>query len=191
MGKNKIKIGLIQSEVEKGIDRNLEKTERLAKEASSKGADIVCLQELFAMKYFAQTKNKGFFKFAEHTPGRITNFLSETAKRNKIVLIGSLFEKNIGGKYYNTCLIFDENGKIICKYRKIHVPYDPCYYEQFYFSNGNLGFVQCTAKGVKIAPLICYDQWFPEAARVNAVNGAKIIFYPTAIGWIEEMKKNE
>ena len=187
-----IKIGLIQAKASGKIDENFVKTAKCVKIAAGKGASIVCLQELFSAKYFAQKENKEFFKSAEKIPGKITNFLSKTAKDNKITLVaGSLFEKAEDGKYYNTSLIFDEKGNLKAKYRKIHIPHDPKYYEQYYFSSGNLGYVQFDAHDAKIAPLISYDQWFPEAARINALKGAQIIFYPTAIGWTGEMKKNE
>lgn len=188
---HKLKIGLVQTKASDKIEANLGKTAKYVNIAAGKGADIVCLQELFATKYFVQREDKGFFKLAEKIPGKITNFLSKTAKNNKITIVGgSLFEKD-GSKYYNTSLIFDEKGNLKAKYRKIHIPYDPKYYEQYYFSSGNLSYVQAEVHNVKIAPLICYDQWYPEAARINALKGAQIIFYPTAIGWTSDMKKNE
>ncbi len=192
MSENKIKIGLVQSEVSEDIDANLDNTAKLVNAASRKGAKIVCLQELFAARYFAQAEDKKYFSYAEKIPGKITSFLSNAAKENNIALVGgSLFEKGDDNKYYNTALIFNENGKMISKYRKIHIPYDQKYYEQFYFSPGNLGFVQTKAYNATISPLICYDQWYPEASRINALKGAQIIFYPTAIGWFNEMRKDE
>lgn len=189
---NKIMVGLVQAEVNENIDTNLEKTAKWIHEASKKGADIVCLQELFAIRYPAQKEDKSAFSLAEKIPGKITNFLSKAAKENKVVLVsGSLFEKTADGKYYNTSLIFNEAGKIIAKYRKIHIPNDPFYYEKFYFLPGDLGFVQAGIKGTIISPLICYDQWYPEAARINVLKGSQAIFYPTAIGWSEEMKEKE
>jgi len=192
MGGNKIKIGLVQAQVSEDIDANLEKTAKYIHEASKKGADIVCLQELFAIRYPAQKEDKSAFSLAEKIPGKITNFLSKAAKENKVALVGgSLFEKGDDNKYYNTSLIFNEAGNIIAKYRKIHIPNDQFYYEKFYFSPGNSGFVQAGIKGIIISPLICYDQWYPEAARINALNGSQVIFYPTAIGWFDEMKEKE
>jgi len=196
---SKLKLGLVQAKVSNKIDTNLNKTAKSIKKAAEKGANIVCLQELFAVPYFAQTENKEFFKLAEAIPGKITSFLCQAAKENSIAIIGgSLFEKGDDNKYYNTSLVFDANGKLIAKYRKIHVPYDPNYYEQYYFSSGNLGYAQAALNNIKnninnikIAPLICYDQWYPEAARINALKGAQIIFYPTAIGWFERLKKYE
>ncbi len=192
MGGNIIRIGLVQAEVTESIDANLEKTAKCIHEASKKGAHIVCLQELFAVRYPAQKEDKSAFSLAEKIPGKITNFLSKAAKENKVALVsGSLFEKTADGKYYNTSLIFNETGNIIAKYRKIHIPNDPLYYEKFYFSPGNLGFVQARIKDIIISTLICYDQWYPEAARINALKGSQIIFYPTAIGWFKEMKEKE
>ena len=191
MANLKLKIGLVQASVGSDLDKNLEKTGKMAAQAAKQGASIVCLQELFASKYFCQSENKEVFKAAEKIPGKQSKFLSELAKKNNITLVGgSIFEKD-GSRYYNTSLTFDKNGKIIAKYRKTHIPHDPYYYEQYYFSPGNLGYVQVQANGIKIAPMICYDQWYPEAARVNALKGAHLIFYPTAIGWTTDMKKLE
>ena len=188
----KLKIGIVQTKVSDDIIQNLGKTDKFVAEAAKKGASIVCLQELFAMRYFCQDKQKNTFGLAEVIPGKVSNFLAETARQNKVTLVGgSLFEKGEGGKYYNTSLIFDEKGKLRAKYRKIHIPYDPKYYEQYYFTSGNLGYAQANLHGVKIASLICYDQWYPEAARINALKGAQVIFYPTAIGWTQDMKKLE
>ena len=192
LGIDRLKVGLVQAKLSDKIEANLGKTAKYIQKAARKGAVIVCLQELFAMPYFPQKENKQLFDLAEKIPGKITNFLSKTAEDNKITLVGgSLFEKGEGGRYYNTTLVFDQKGIMIGKYRKIHIPHDPNYYEQFYFSSGNLGYVQAEAQGVRIAPLICYDQWYPEAARVNALKGAQMIFYPTAIGWTKDIKKNE
>ena len=191
MADKKVKIGLVQAKASDGIESNLKNTAKLVGNGASKGAKIICLQELFATKYFCQEEKKEVFGMAESIPGKLAKFLSNTAKENKISLIGgSIFEKD-GNKYYNTSLVFDENGKLKAKYRKIHIPYDPKYYEQFYFSSGNIGYTQAYVAGVKVSPLICYDQWYPEAARINALKGAQIIFYPTAIGFTKDMKQNE
>ena len=192
MPNQKLKIGLVQTKVDNDLDKNLDNTARFVSLAAKKGASIVCLQELFGMRYFCQHEKKELFGLAEIIPGKISHFLSETAKQNKITLVGgSLFEKGEDDKYYNTSLTFDENGKLRAEYRKIHIPNDPKYYEQYYFSSGNHGYVQANIHGVKIAPLICYDQWYPEAARINALKGSQIIFYPTAIGFTKDMKKLE
>jgi len=187
-----LKIGLIQTKVHENVEENLAKTERFIKQAAKRGAEIVCLQELFAHRYFAQTKNERFFELAEPIPGRLSQFLSKCASENRIVLIGgSIYERGEDGKFYNTSLIFDSRGNLTGKYRKMHIPQDPNYYEQDYFSPGNLGYVQVRTGKAVIAPLICYDQWYPEAARVNAIEGAQIIFYPTAIAWFKELKRDE
>ncbi len=204
MPTNKLKIGLVQAKVSSSINENLDRTAKFIGQAAKKGASIACLQELFAAPYFAQKEDKSVFSSAEKIPGKIADFLSKCAKENKISLVsGSLFEKGNDGKFYNTSLVFDSSGKLISKYRKIHIPQDPSYYEQFYFSSGNLGYQQVKVSGkaseknhdgrfdAVIAPLICYDQWFPEAARINALKGAQLLFYPTAIGWTKEMKQLE
>ncbi|MAG91836.1 acyltransferase [Candidatus Woesearchaeota archaeon] len=189
---NKIKIGLVQTESSSELRENFDKTSKYINEAAKKGATIICLQELFAMQYLGQKEDKELFALAEKIPGKITNFLSDAAKTNKITLVGgSLFEKAENDKYYNTSLIFDPEGKTIAKYRKIHIPHDEKYFEQFYFSSGDLGYVQAKVPNATIAPLICYDQWYPEPARINALKGAQIIFYPTAIGWLEDFRENE
>ena len=192
MKKDLIKVGLIQTAVGDDVDDNLEKTALLIKQAARKGAEIVCLQELFACRYFAQVEDDRFFDMAEAVPGRLSQFLSESAANNRVQLIGgSIYEKGGDGKFYNTSLIFDSRGEMTGKYRKMHIPHDPNYYEQHYFSPGDLGYVQVNMGKTVVAPLICYDQWYPEAARVNAIQGAQLIFYPTAIGWFKELRRDE
>ncbi|PYS28946.1 MAG: acyltransferase [Acidobacteria bacterium] len=192
MSKNLIKIGLIQAKVGENVEENLERTAGFVKQAARKGAEIVCLQELFAYRYFAQIKDDRFFELAESVPGRLSRFLSECAAANRVVLIGgSIYERSAGGKFYNTSLIYDSSGALAGTYRKMHIPHDPNYYEQYYFSPGDLGYVQVKTGKTIVAPLICYDQWYPEAARVNAIQGAQVIFYPTAIGWFKELRRDE
>jgi len=192
MTSQSIKVGLIQTKVSDDLQQNLDKTAGFIKQASKSGAGIVCLQELFAYRYFAQTKDKKYFELAESIPGRLSNFLAECAANNRVSLIGgSIYEKGDDGKFYNTTLIYDPKGNLTGKYRKMHIPHDPNYYEQYYFTPGDLGYVQAKAGKTVIAPLICYDQWYPEAARVNAIEGARIIFYPTAIGWFKELRRDE
>src|SRR5437879_1005515 len=187
-----LKIALIQSRISENLPENLENASRLIKQAARRGAELVCLPELFAHRYFAQAKAKRFFEFAQSVPGRLSKFLSECAAVNRVFLIGgSIFESAGDGKFYNTSLIYDRRGRLAGKYRKMHIPHDPNYYEQYYFSPGNLGYVQVDTGKAVIAPLICYDQWYPEAARVNAIQGAQILFYPTAIGWFKELKRCE
>jgi len=187
-----MKIALIQTRVSDRLEENLDKTARFIKQAAKKGAEVVCLQELFAHRYFAQTKDEKFFEIAETVPGNLSAYLAGCASANKVTLIGgSIYEKGGDGKYYNTSLIYDPRGKLTGKYRKMHIPHDPNYYEQYYFTPGDLGYVQVNAAKAIIAPLICYDQWYPEAARINAIQGVQIIFYPTAIGWFKELKRDE
>ena len=192
MAKHYVKVGLIQTKVGNDLQSNLDKTASFIKKAAKKGAEIVCLQELFASRYFAQTKDDAFFDIAEKATGNLSSFLSDCASENHVLLIGgSIYEKGDDGKYYNTTLIYDSRGKLAGKYRKMHIPHDPNYYEQYYFTQGDIGYVQVNTGSTIVAPLICYDQWFPEAARINAINGAEIIFYPTAIGWFKELKRDE
>ena len=192
MPKRSVKVGLIQLKVSDDLEENLEKTARYIKNAAKRGAEIVCLQELFAYRYFAQTKDDRFFALAEPVPGRLSRFLADCASLNRVLLIGgSIYEKGDDGKFYNTSLIFDATGNLAGKYRKMHIPHDPNYFEQYYFSAGDIGYVQVSTGSTVIAPLICYDQWYPEAARINTIQGAQIIFYPTAIGWFKELKRDE
>jgi len=192
MRKRSLKVGLVQTRVTDSLENNLDKTEAFIKAAGKKGAEVVCLQELFAQRYFAQTKDKKFFESAQPVPGPISRFLSNCASANKIVLIGgSIYERGADAKLYNTALIYGAEGELLGKYRKMHIPHDPNYYEQFYFTPGNLGYLHVDAGKAVIAPLICYDQWYPEAARINAMKGTEVIFYPTAIGWFKELKRDE
>jgi N-carbamoylputrescine amidase len=192
MKKHSIKVGLVQTKVGENVQENLERTAQFIKQAAKKGAAIVCLQELFASRYFAQTKDDRFFDVAEPVSGRISQFLAECAAANRVLLVGgSIYEKGEDGRFYNTTLIYDSNGSLAGKYRKMHIPHDPNYYEQYYFSPGDLGYVQIKTAETVIAPLICYDQWYPEAARINTIHGAQIIFYPTAIGWFKELRRDE
>ncbi len=187
-----LRLGLVQTRATPDVGRNLEAAGRLVGEAARRGAEIVCLPELFAGRYFAQTEDRVFRELAEPVPGRISRFLAETASRQHVTLVGgSLYEKGRDGRRYNTTLIYGPAGRLLGKYRKMHIPHDPKYYEQFYFTPGNLGYVQVPTGKAVVAPLICYDQWFPEAARINTVRGAEIIFYPTAIGWFDALKRDE
>ncbi|MDO8427635.1 MAG: carbon-nitrogen hydrolase [Candidatus Diapherotrites archaeon] len=173
-------------------ETNLEKAIQKINQAAQKGAQIICLPELFNTLYFPQVpKNKKFFQYAEKIPGKTTKSLGKIAKENKIVLIaGSIFEK-AGNKYYNTTVVFNEKGKLLGKYRKTHIPHDPNFFEQHYFEPGNTGYRVFKTKYGNIGTLICYDQWFPEAARINALMGADIVFYPTAIGTNKHLHQTE
>ena len=185
----KVKIGIIQSKISDNIELNIISAIKSIKKAASKKARIICLPELFLSTYFCQTENHSNFKLAEKIPGKITNIFSNLANELGVILILSLFEKRTSGFYHNTSIIINERGKILAKYRKMHIPDDPGYYEKFYFTPGDLGFKSVKTKFGKIGPLICWDQWFPEAARLTALKGAQIIIYPTAIGWHPKEKK--
>ena len=163
---------------------NLKKAIVRVGEAAKKGAQIVCLQELFRSQYFCQTEDIELFKLAETIPGPSTEVLSKVARQKKVVIIASLFEKRAAGVYHNTAVIIDANGKLAGTYRKMHIPDDPLYYEKFYFTPGDLGFRTHNTKYGKVGTLVCWDQWFPEAARLTALSGAQFLFYPTAIGWL-------
>ena len=192
MPKHTLKIGLVQTKVSEDMDSNLEKTDAFIKIAARKGAEVVCLQELFPQRYFAQTKSKKFFESAQRVPGPLSRFLADCASANSITLIGgSIYERGADDRFYNTSLIYGPKGELRGKYRKMHIPHDPNYYEQYYFAPGNLGYLQVKTGKTVIAPLICYDQWYPEAARINAIQGSQVIFYPTAIGWFKELKRDE
>jgi N-carbamoylputrescine amidase len=179
-----VKVGLIQMSCGETPSANLAKAMERIEAAAKKGARIVCLQELFRSRYFCQSEDAGNFKFAETIPGPSTEALGQLARRKKIVIVASLFEKRAAGIYHNTAVVIDADGSIAGKYRKMHIPDDPLYYEKFYFTPGDLGFPSFQTRYAKIAVLICWDQWFPEGARLATLAGAQIIFYPTAIGWI-------
>jgi N-carbamoylputrescine amidase len=182
-------IGLVQNAVSPDIVANLEKTDACIGDAVANGAQIVCLQELFATPYIAIEEDETLLDTAEPIPGKVSTFLETMATKYSVALVGgSLYELDEDGQRYNTSLVLDSDGSIVAKYRKMHVPQDPYYYEKFYFSPGNLGYVQASVAGTIVAPLICYDQWYPEPARINVLKGkVEIIFYPTAIGWFDEM----
>ncbi|MBN2479788.1 MAG: carbon-nitrogen hydrolase [Parachlamydiales bacterium] len=185
-----MKIALIQTDADEEKEKNLQKHINLIEKAAKSGAQIVCLQELFLTKYFCQKEDSKYFELAENFPNETTELLSSLAKKNNIVLISSLFEKRAQGLFHNTTICFDADGKILGKYRKMHIPDDPGFYEKFYFTPGDLGFKVFNTKFAKIGVLICWDQWYPEAARLTAMKGAEIIFYPTAIGWGSSEEEN-
>jgi N-carbamoylputrescine amidase len=164
-------------------EKNLAKAIEKIKEAASKGAQIVCLQELFTSLYFCDEENHDNFSLAESIPGPSTDVLSKIAAELNVVIIASLFEKRAQGLYHNTTAVLDADGSYLGKYRKMHIPDDPAYYEKFYFTPGDLGYKVFKTKYASIGVLICWDQWYPEAARITAMKGAEILFYPTAIGW--------
>lgn len=186
-------VGLVQMTCELEAKANLKKAIAGINDAAKRGAQIVCLQELFRSQYFCQTEDIELFKLAETIPGASTEALSKVARQREVVIVASLFEKRAAGVYHNTAVMIDTSGKIVGKYRKMHIPDDPLYYEKFYFTPGDLGFqTHDTAHG-KVGTLVCWDQWFPEAARLTALGGAQFLFYPTAIGWLpdEDPEVNE
>lgn len=178
-----LNIGLVQMSCSADGKANLEKAIAGVKDAASKGAQIVCLQELFTSLYFCDVEDYENFKLAEPIPGPTTDALSAIAKETGVVIIASLFEKRAQGLYHNTTAVLDADGTYLGKYRKMHIPDDPAYYEKFYFTPGDLGYKIFKTKFANIGVLICWDQWYPEAARLTALMGAEILFYPTAIGW--------
>jgi len=178
-----VNIGTIQMSCDAEKDKNIQKTIVKIKEAADNGAQIICLQELFASLYFCDVEDHDNFNLGEQIPGATTDILSKVAAEYKVVIIASLFEKRAHGLYHNTTAIIDADGQYLGKYRKMHIPDDPGYYEKFYFTPGDLGYKVFITKFATIGVLICWDQWYPEAARITSLMGAEILFYPTAIGW--------
>lgn len=178
-----VKVGLVQMSCTADVNDNLAKAIAKTREAAAQGAQIVCLQELFKSLYFCDVEDHANFSLGEAIPGPTTDVLSELAKELGIVIIASLFEKRAPGLYHNTTAVLDADGSYLGKYRKMHIPDDPGYYEKFYFTPGDLGYKVFQTKFGKLGVLICWDQWYPEAARITSLMGAEILFYPTAIGW--------
>jgi N-carbamoylputrescine amidase len=183
MAQRKVKIGLVQMSCSQDPVENLNKAVDKVREAAKKGAQIVCLQELFRSLYFCDVEDYENFSLAESVPGPATEKLSSLAKELGVVIIASLFEKRTNGIYHNTTAVLDADGTYLGKYRKMHIPDDPAYYEKFYFTPGDLGYKVFKTKFANVGILICWDQWYPEAARITALMGADVLFYPTAIGW--------
>ena len=180
---SKLTLGLLQHACSPKPAENLRKTLALAEQAAKQGAKIICTQELFRSQYFCQSEDHENFKLAETIPGPSTTAFQKIAKKYKVVIIASLFEKRASGLYHNTAVIIDADGSLLGIYRKMHIPDDPLFYEKFYFTPGDTGFRAWQTKYGKIGVLICWDQWYPEGARLTALQGAEILFYPTAIGW--------
>jgi len=178
-----VHVGLVQMTCTASKEENLRKAIEKTREAAAKGAQIVCLQELFTSLYFCDEENYDNFSLAETIPGPSTDSLGALAKELGVVIIASLFEKRAQGLYHNTTAVLDADGTYLGKYRKMHIPDDPAYYEKFYFTPGDLGYKIFKTKFATLGVLICWDQWYPEAARITALMGAEILFYPTAIGW--------
>ena len=184
-----VRLGLLQHACTANPAANRKKTLALAERAAKQGAQIICTQELFASQYFCQSEDYENFKLAEQIPGPGVAAFQKLAKKYKVVIVASLFEKRTAGLYHNTAAIIDADGKLLGTYRKMHIPDDPLYYEKFYFTPGDLGFRTWQTRYGKIGVLICWDQWYPEGARLTALQGAQILFYPTAIGWHPAEKK--
>jgi N-carbamoylputrescine amidase len=163
--------------------RNLDKALARIEEATARGAKVVCLQELFRSRYFCQSEEARNFDLAEPIPGPTSEALSAAAAARKVVILGSIFERRAEGVYHNTAVVLDADGRLAGRYRKMHIPDDPHYYEKFYFTPGDLDFTAHRTAHATVGALVCWDQWFPEAARLVALAGAQIVFYPTAIGW--------
>ncbi len=180
---DKVKVGLVQMTCTSDKDLNLIKAIAQIKVAANLGANIICLQELFTSLYFCDVEDYDHFQLAEPIPGPSTDRLSYVAKELGVVIIASLFEKRTQGIYHNTTAVLDADGSYLGKYRKMHIPDDPAFYEKFYFTPGDLGYKVFQTRFAKIGVLICWDQWYPEASRITALMGADIMFYPTAIGW--------
>ncbi len=180
---SKFTIGLVQMACGRDPNENLAKAEWRVREAAAKGAQIVCLQELYRSQYFCREEDARLFDLAEPIPGPTTEAFSLLATELNVVVIASLFERRAAGVYHNTVAVMDADGSLAGLYRKMHIPDDPLYFEKFYFTPGDLGFRTFDTRYGKIAALICWDQWYPEAARLAALGGADVLFYPTAIGW--------
>jgi len=179
----KFKIALVQMRCSEDPADNLTRALQRIRDAARDGAQLVCLPELFRSQYFCQTEDHSFFDLAEPIPGPSTEALTQVAREAGVVVIGSLFERRAAGVYHNTAVVIDADGRLCGKYRKMHIPDDPLYYEKFYFTPGDLGFRAFDTAVGRIGTLVCWDQWYPEGARLTALAGADVLFYPTAIGW--------
>ena len=165
------------------VEENLQKALSRVEEAATRGAQVICLQELFRSQYFCQREDPKLFDLAESIPGPSTNALSAAARKHHVVIVGSLFERRDAGVYHNTAVILDADGTLLGTYRKMHIPDDPLYYEKYFFTPGDQGYRTFDTRYGRIGALVCWDQWYPEGARLTALQGAKVLFYPTAIGW--------
>jgi N-carbamoylputrescine amidase len=187
----KFSVGLIQIGLSKNPDDNLKKAVSWINKAAKQGAQVICLPELFRSQYFCQKEDIKYFELAETIPGPSTEVIGKAARKNKVVVVASIFEKRAPGIYHNSIALINQDGEVEGLYRKMHIPDDPAYYEKFYFTPGDLGYKSFSTKFGNIGTLICWDQWYPESARLTALKGASIIFYPTAIGWHPHEKKSE
>ncbi len=179
----KIKVGIVQQSNTADVKENIDKLRKNIEECAQKGAELIVLQEIHNTLYFCQVEETEYFDLAEPIPGPSTTYYAELAKELKVVLVTSLFERRAPGLYHNTSVVFEKDGTIAGTYRKMHIPDDPAYYEKFYFTPGDLGFTPIDTSLGRLGVLICWDQWYPEAARLMALKGAELLIYPTAIGW--------
>ncbi len=186
-----MKIGVIQMVCSANSQENLERAVGKVEEAVMNGAQIICLPELFRSQYFCQQEDADLFDLAESVPGSSTEVFSQVAKQHGVSILVSVFERRTAGVYHNSLVVLGERGEIAGHYRKMHIPDDPAYYEKYYFTPGDLGFQAIKTTHATVGPLICWDQWYPEAARMTALQGAEILFYPTAIGWHPKEKSEE
>jgi N-carbamoylputrescine amidase len=180
---NKFTVGLVQMRCSTDPDDNVARALARIGQAARDGANLICLPELFRTQYFCQSEDHAFFDLAEPIPGPTTEALARAARENKVVVVGSLFERRAAGVYHNTAVIIDADGRLLGTYRKMHIPDDPLFYEKFYFTPGDLGFRAFDTACGRVGTLVCWDQWYPEGARLTALAGADVLFYPTAIGW--------
>lgn len=183
MNDKKFRIAAVQMSCSKDAAENLEKAAERIQEAASQGANVVCLQELFRSQYFCREEDAHLFDLAETIPGPSTERLSQVAREQNVAIVASLFEKREQGLYHNTAAMIDAGGELLGIYRKMHIPDDPLYFEKFYFTPGDTGFKSFDTKSGRISALVCWDQWYPEGARIASLTGASVLFYPTAIGW--------
>lgn len=186
-----VKIGMVQMSCSDDAEANMAKAIEGIHRAAGQGAQIICLQELFRTPYFCKREDVALFSLAESVPGPTTGIMGKLARELEVVLVVSLFEKRASGVYHNTAAVIDADGSYLGKYRKMHIPDDPMYHEKFYFTPGDLGYRTWTTRYGRVGVLICWDQWYPEAARLTALSGAQILFYPTAIGWHLHEKDTE
>ncbi len=180
---DKFTVGLVQMKCTTNKEENLARATEKIREAAKRGAQIISLQELFAGEYFCRAEDAALFDLAEPVPGPTTERLAKVAKELKVALVASVFERRAAGVYHNTCAVLDADGSYLGKYRKMHIPDDPLYYEKFYFTPGDLGFLNFDTKYARVGVQICWDQWYPEGSRLTAMKGAQVILYPTSIGW--------
>ena len=183
MGVPVFRVGLIQMACSNDPDENLAKAEARIREAAARGAQIVSVQELFRSQYFCREERSDLFNLAEPVPGPTSESFTKLAKELGVVIVGSIFERRMAGVYHNTAIVIDADGTLLGLYRKMHIPEDPLYFEKYYFTPGDLGFRCFNTRYAKVAALVCWDQWYPEGARLAALAGAEVLFYPTAIGW--------